>query len=649
MHICEVDRLPWIILRLPDDLVFRLRDDLLRELTRPFRPPIPIPDPPPFAFDPGFIDPSPENLARSDNLRTRVGLLQRSASSLEQVALNPQPLPPRTAGLERVALNPQPLPPRTAGMEGAALNPQPEPPIAASFMSLPAASRAALTSQSAGIVRQSLLSQIDLIRPYLCLWPWFWWWWYRCDEIAVLETNAQGRFETTYWYPCFGDRPDIYVWVEFFIGGVWTTVYRPPIACNTHWDYTCGSDLTIYLTDPRVPVCGDPGDSPGKSVTVMAIGENVSTHEIRMSAGSLQGLTAAGEPFGGVLEPRVQFGRTALFAAGITHYRWSYRRLTLSDGSTAASDPDFHHLNRSVIRHYAMPSGVMGVGPSYPTESMGPEFGAADVFKIQPLAPSAPGNDGWAIMDSHEDNATAFFESQLLNAANPEAVAGKYELKLELFRIVGGVPTPVNLTDEGIDLFIPDQDAPFGAATITTTAPASAEYYFRDPVTLKKLAFRLVVHIDNNICHGNIIDVSVGGVGAGSCGFISYTPGASALVSFMASHPHQFATFDFHVYRGSGCAVDEAQANGGVGDASANGFARIGTVFSKTIPVATLLDSTTDPVNCPPCGTKAAFAETLWVYALATDGWYRLYALDAPRGGPTERANKAFALEPAGP
>src|SRR5207237_1012546 len=147
-----------------------------RELTRPFRPPIPIPDPPPFVLDPGFIDPSPENLARSDNLRTRIGLLQRSASSLEQVALNPQPLPPRTAGLERAAFNPQPLPP-----------------IAASFMSLPAASRAALTSESASIVRQSLLSQIDLIRPYLCLWPWFWWWWYRCDEIAVLETNAQGR------------------------------------------------------------------------------------------------------------------------------------------------------------------------------------------------------------------------------------------------------------------------------------------------------------------------------------------------------------------------------------------------------------------------------------------------------------------------
>ena len=38
-------------------------------------------------------------------------------AGLERVALNPQPLPPRTAQTrtERVGLNPQPLPPRTRG------------------------------------------------------------------------------------------------------------------------------------------------------------------------------------------------------------------------------------------------------------------------------------------------------------------------------------------------------------------------------------------------------------------------------------------------------------------------------------------------------------------------------------------------------
>src|SRR5262245_42713289 len=185
-----------------------------------------------------------------------------------------------------------------------------------------------------------------------------------------------------------------------------------------------------------------------------------------------------------------------------------------------------------------MPSGMVGVGPSFPSEPLGPDpaFPGYDVFKIQPMAPSAPGNNGWAIVDSHEDNATAFFETHVLNVADPDAVAGRYELALELFRITGGVPAPVNLTDESVVLFIPDQDAPFSAGTVTTPAPASSEYYVLD-AAMKRVAFRLVVRVDNNVCHGNVIDVTVGGAGAGPCGFIEYTggPSASALVSFMAS------------------------------------------------------------------------------------------------------------------
>lgn len=619
VHICEVDPLPWIILKLPDDLVYRLRDDLWRELVKPF--PIPDPGDPPFGIDPGWIDPSPENLGGIKGQRTRFGLTSRVAQgSLDTASFNAA----RSDTGQRVA---------------------------PAIESLSGEFRTALQSRSTTVLRQSLLANLEIVRPYLCLWPWFWGW-YRCDEIAVLETNAQGRFETMYGYPCFGDRPDLYVWVEFCIGGVWTTVSRPPIGCNTRWDYACGDDITIHLTDPRVPVCGEPPESPGKSVTIVGIGENVSTHELVMTAGATQGLTTAAEPFGGVLEPRVQWGRTALFASGITHYRWSYRRLTMSDAVIVAVDPGPHVLSHDVSRHYQMPSLVSGVGPSFPAEPMGPFFPGHDVFKIQPVSPLAAGNDGWAFVDSHVDNATAFFATQLL-AADPELAAGQYELKLELFRITAGVPTLIDLTAEGVHLFIPDQDAPFGGGTMTTTEPTSPEFYFFNPaLPTHRVGFRIVVRIDNNICHGNVLDTSVGGVGAGSCGFIEYQPSTDAKVAFTASHPHDFATFDFSVVRGPGCPIAELAASGAVGAASVCSapttcFTRTGTEFRQFIPVATLLGSTSDTTNCPPCVAKAAFAEHLHVFATATDGWYRLSAYDAPRGGPTERADKAFALEPA--
>src|SRR5512140_3399158 len=64
VHICEVDPFIWLIPRLPDPIVFRLRDELLQAIEKGW-PPIPNPpDPPPFEYDPGVIDPSPINLAR---------------------------------------------------------------------------------------------------------------------------------------------------------------------------------------------------------------------------------------------------------------------------------------------------------------------------------------------------------------------------------------------------------------------------------------------------------------------------------------------------------------------------------------------------------------------------------------------------------
>jgi hypothetical protein len=629
VHICEVDPLPWIILHLPDDLIFRVRDELLQEIIKPF-PPNP-PDPPPFVFDPGVIDPSPIAIAelnkspRTTAAEVQLGKLptRRSTAATRFVSpgdiagFNPQPDPPRPGDL--VGLNPQPLPPRE--------------PVALAQLSQQ--TKTLLSASSATVLRQGLVANLDLIRPYLCYWHWFWWR-YRCDEVAVVETDEQGHFDTTIWYPCFGDHPDLYFWVEYSIGGVWTTVYRPPVPCNIHWDYPCGSEVTIRIVDPRVPPCDDIPDLPGLQVAILSIGNGVSTSEIQASAaGASEGLTTSGEPFGGVLEPHVFFSRTALFALNITHYRWSYRRMTLSDGTTATSDA-WHALDHQVIRHYAVEDPVTHA-LSFPAALMGPDpaLPGQNLFQIQPINPPAGALD-WAPVDAREDSATAFFLTHLLAGGNAEAGAGKYELKLEFFKNNGSV---VNLTDAGIALKVADVPAPFGAGTVTTVAPTE-EHLIRDAAS-KVVAFRMVVRVDNNACEAAINPFSgMGLVTDVDCGFIVYSPGATLNLSFKARHAHDFASFSFTVYRGAGNNVAEAGASGAVGSSAINGFVRDpASVFTKiNIPVTTMLSSGVPPDKTP-C-TKAAFAENLYVAAAATDGWSRLSYLDAS-GVPN-----AFALEP---
>lgn len=606
VHICEVDPLLIVIPRLPDDIIDRIRDELL-EPRPPIRFPIPLPDPPPFQFDPHVIDVSPSNVARMQPLRAAPPAQQFASMAM------------RHAGSESM-LNPQPLPPRAV----------PE---------LPATMRAQLASVSTNSARQALLENAVLLRPYLCLWPWAWPYFYRRDEVAVIDTDNNGRFDTTIFYPCSGDHPDLYFWVEYCVGGVWTTVYHPPLRCNTWWGYVCGSDVTIRITDPRVPWCGDPNPLPGKQVAVLLIGNGVSMTEIqRAGAGANEGLTNTGEPFGGSLEPHVWFG-DALIDVGIDHYRWSYRRLTGADGVTPVADI-WHAMDKEVVRHYGevMADSTLTFKP-YP---LGPDptFAGQNLFKIRPVYP--PLNAGavassWAPeVDGRSNTASAFFLSHLLNGSDVSAAAGKYELKLELFKSDGSL---VNLSDEGVLLKVPTIDGPFGASTVPTQLVAHYPAQFADMEDRvirdgagKIVAFRVVLHVDNNNCQAAIYPVSIDGDVADVCGFVQYAPGANVHVTYWAYHPNNFATFNFTIARGSAGVVESA--SGAVGASPVNGYTRnASSVFSKDVPVANLLGS---------C-TKAAFAENLNIAALATDGWNTLNYLDA------NAMPVAFALEPEPP
>ena len=638
VHICEVDHWPVIIAKLPDPDILRLRDDLIDILRHPRLPQTR----PPFPFPPGpGPDPGPL-LARSPlrlQDRSSVGAL---APQLEQpragfaapgsrVALNPQPLPPRDflqAGA--AGFDPQPEPSGRflrAGSE-VAFNPQPEPP---SPELLSSAQLVGLQSASLNQVRNTLIAHPELLVPYLCYWPW-WWSRFTCDELAVVDTDAFGRFEKTILYPCSGDHPDIYFWVEYPIGGVWQTVWKPPVPCWTHWNYACGTEVTIRVTDPRVPSCGNDPNLPGLIVSVMSIGRDVSIKEVQgAGAGTSEGLTTGGAPLGGKLEPRVWFSRSNLIAAGITHYRWSYRRLTGPDGATPDVGP-WTIMTRVVGRHYA----VVGPGSTlaFPFEVLGPDGG--NKFRIQPTDPTDPAAVEWWVLDEREDLATAHFETTLLphgltgtptECEKAARTAGQYELKLELLHANGSI---VDWTAAGVGLKIADDPAPFGTAIVhTINAPA---YYRVLDGAGHLVGYRMVLRVDNNCCRADIKAVSGPGLTVDDvCGFIEYAAGASATISFNAEHPWGFATFSFGITRGTGTPVAEGSAAGVAGAATAastGGVFNEGPAFrySRTVAVSTLLASGTAPGGSP-C-QNAAFAEVLHVWAMATDGYGRLYGLD---------------------
>jgi hypothetical protein len=629
VHICEVDRLPWLILRLPDLDIFRLRDELIDLIRRPLPWP-PEPDPGPLRD----IAVLPEALSR-----------QVIGNGVERVALNPQPLPPGPPE-NLAALNPQPLPPRERAASSRALlrpgdavafNPQPDPPRDP-FLHLPQTLQFALRSNAASVVRRSLIDNIELVRPWICWWPWLHRWFYTCDELRVVTTDDQGRFDTNIWYLCGGDKPDLYFWVEYAIGGTWTPVYRPPIPCHVWWDYACGTEVTITVTDPRVPGCGDVPDLQGLQVVVKTIGREVSMGEINRepaaNAGTAQPIFSISygreSPFGATLEPRVDFGN-GLKPAGITHYRWSYRPL----GS--ASESDWIAIQADVRRHYReIPAGPLA--PTvYKSALVGPDPAIAGgyYFEVEPALPA--GGEEWEVLDESYDLASAYWDTT--------GLLGKYELKLELFRDTGGTMTRVDLTAEGVGINQILDPAPLTGPTYTAT-PAADDRLLIDPVTLNAVGYRLVLHVDNRSCFGTIDSVSVApGANDTKCGFLEYAPGASATIVFRASHPGNFASFGFAVARVA-TGLPSASAAGLVDAGAVNGYVRSGDQFSKSVAVTALLAEGLGPTEAP-C-TRAAFGESLYVYALATNGYGRLSGLDAPNAIPPGQIGlRAFAITPA--
>ena len=626
VHICEVEKMSRWIMQLPPNEVYQIRDDLITIIRNP-PPPTPGPVGPVIGPSPYIAGMSP--VPEPPNKTRPLYRLKASAPTAGHDAVLPHGI------LSAKALGPQPIPPGVGGQ----------------LLSLPESwskLEAELTyANSATEVQRVLTDNWKVVGMLLCqlherIWR------LRCDEVAVVTTDNQGRFEAHLSYPCVEDRPDYYFWVEYEFEAGFETVYKPPMACNTHWDYLCGSEVILPVFDSRIPGCTAYPDLPGCEVWVLSIGNEVAIQEVHQTEGAGQGLTTANQPFGGTLEPRVEFSRSALSEKGVKFYRWSYRRLSGPDGvSTTSSDlsvpvsteqdaadapaSDWTPLTRDVFRHYkeatGYPSYLVGPLPIGVVERTAPK---PNLFEIHPAyPPNYPDYEDayWRVLNSHVDLADAYFETASLpgspergpteeeGQAPDDLAAGRYELKLELFDGIGEL---VNWKDMDIDLCIMNADAPFGENDYEPIAAPTNNRIMTDSEDL--MGFKMVVRVDNNHCYAEIQPVAGDVEPDPECGFHTYESGDEIGLGFIARHPNHFATYTFNTNRSVGPDLEIAYTSGTAGESDANGYDLVGDFGYQKLVVETELRG-----SC----TNAAFGEHLEVKAMATNGYAtRLWYLD---------------------
>ncbi|HWK02122.1 MAG TPA: hypothetical protein VNS58_00725 [Puia sp.] len=607
--IYDIDAIWYWIYRIPDYIIAKVPEAILNP-QEVIKFPIPIPDPPPFTI----------NAATTRAVETK---------SLF-----------RTVSVEERQME-----------------------YAASLPELSVEIRQTLASGNLNRIRETIAANYTLFHPWFCLWPIWWPWFYYRRELAVVYTDASGRFDTQVSYWCTGDKPDIYLTVDYLINGVWTSVYEPPIPCYTFWDYVCGTNININITDPRVPgdCCCNCG-IPGEVVWIRSVGSTSVSHINQLSYFQTPpdqsvpynriGLTDASaiydpsflpikngdyqRPFGGYPTFVVGFG-TDLPNAGIYYYRWSYKKV--ADASLAPVSDSYKPLlpaggitQKGYEFTYIDSHGDTQFGPN--SVKLGPfTVGSNDNLYIIPpespaMAPfSAPETDPQWNEPSYANLSISFNSSDLRDASNARG-DGLYEFKLELFNQAGALLTNLpkvtfkvpDASDPGFSVNAPD-------VLLAGVTPTTANGY------------NMLMRIDNSSCQADIYTVKVNGTSASSdcCGFVAYAPGGVEAVldlSFQAEQPNNFAVFSFSVERGTCGYVAIADATGMVID-SADGYIRnSSSIYDKAFTPAQLLES------CYGGGSgKAAFAEVLSVAATATDGTYRQIARDAGKVA-------AFALEP---
>lgn len=604
VHICEVDRIRFILPEIPDYII-----DLIPDLVLHPDLPVPIPVDPPIPIDPPdpigpFPRPEPPRLRNFKDIFSP----KNSPGSFKSI---PRALKP-TALSESQS--------RNLLLEDSKI-------------------KNALNTRNTGIIRNSILENFKHYHHFFCWHKWLWPYFYRCDELKVVYTDTNGNFDTEIWYNISGDHPDIYIWLEAQINGEWQTVYRPSIPCTTHWDYVCSTPINIIVTHPELRwECSNAID--GNIIWVKTIGYGTSVHHIEQhnTTGSpiqgvalnRQGLTdkfeSAGNyrrPFAASLRFVLQFS-SDLPSSGLTYYRWSYQKVKHADLSNASGSA-VKRLDNTVNKGYSFENIDSDGNKHFHFNSvrLGPfDVGTEqDLYLIPPPIPSdAPFNVTESNPHWNQNTNSIGFDSNSLEGD------GLYEFTLELFDSNGHKIT--NIPNE---LF---QIPHYNTFYPSVNAPAE---YLRSSGSGTCNAFKMLMRIDNSKCECEIYKIEVDSTPAdvSCCGFVEYKPNSNIEVKYKAFHPQNFADFNFRIRKGT-CSdsTQEGLTNAsGMVISNANGYTRNpSSIYEKSFTPSQLLGI------CSSEG-RAAFAQRLNLYALATNGNQRISSLDA-----SDLA--AFALEP---
>ncbi len=441
--------------------------------------------------------------------------------------------------------------------------------------------------------------------------------------IGTATTDRCGHFERLIFSSCF-DTPDLYFTASVSFFGFPITIYAPtPISCYTHWNYQCGTEVTLYTNSIFAPLgtpC-PPVDAPENYVLIRALG-NVQLNRIYGTSTLLAGSTNAtnigqvndlygaglDSPFGGVVLPRIEFDSSLRAFNRAMYYQVSYRQGT--SGS-------FNVLTGQIDRKFNQWIGADLVTSVYPLgPKSSPDAPGTNLFEIPTGVPTV---GDWVFPNPPIDHANAQFPTADLPTHVASGTHGKYQLKLDLFDSSGN---PVNIVTAGIRYFVPTTTDPDG--TIHTV----------DAATLGLVSgnsFIMTVHVDNRSTSGSLGTPALDGNPADTCGVFRYGAGHSGNVTipFTATHPDDFATYSYRLSRGA-TLLTPPTVSGKVSAATDPAIISASVLSLLTQPDETVCDI-------------AGFAEDLYVTALATDGWSRLSGYDS---NPPPRA---FVLAPPEP
>jgi hypothetical protein len=497
-----------------------------------------------------------------------------------------------------------------------------------------------ILSTEKATVQATISKNFKLLHPYLCLWPHFWPYFYFSREIATEYSDNEGKFN--HIYVNLDSDYDIYIWVEVLINGNWETVYRPPLPCGTWWDYKCGTDIHILLTDPRVtPNCQIP--PTGQLVWFRSIGEYATalhieqdpTHSVNIQGVPFKNVGCTDvltdvlgnnhqiSPFGSTLYFKLLFG-DGLPNTGITHFRW--RKTQIQDAAlNPIASPVTSVVGGTVYKYYyVITTDIFGhqhfetKGSFLGAEGSGTNIGYRIPHWNINNDPGVPAADKLLTIEwTSPDFWSAFLDSNSLSD-------GLWRFDLELLsRDAAGVFHVVSVPKQVFQVaqannYWNSVDAPDAYLGLVLAPP---------PLVVKAKRLSLNVRIDNSVCHADIQDatLTIGGVTqlSGPCGFLQYTDPAHQIVhiSFIASHPRNFALFHFRVIKGNETLpITPTLNDDGYVNSSTVLYVLLGGEFSRNVPVTQFLGTTCKQV---------ALSENLYIRSLATNGTRFLWEYDA--------------------